>query len=153
MSPKEFRAHLIMKLKRETLKISLLLMFWNTYLYRHVCALTPARIRKTQIQNVDKMPVMRKKWLFEGTGGGKLFSETSWPTDWNAECNAQARTLHWALQKLLWAHGFFWLGLFLWKESELHFFKLSWYDEVIFGIDIPDEKLSYWERLVNSAIE
>lgn len=46
--------------KRDFKNFPLLLMFWNTYLYRHVCALTPARIRKTQIQNVDKMPVMRK---------------------------------------------------------------------------------------------
>jgi len=101
-------------------------MFWNTYLYRHVCALTPARvrIRKTQIQNEDKMPVMRKMVVWR-KGRSKVMQWdhlTNRLKCRNGEvCKAQARALHWALQKLLWAHGFFWLGLFLWKESELHF--------------------------------
>lgn len=66
--------------------LSMKLMFWNSYLYRHICALTPAsvRIRKTQIQNVDEMLVMRNNGCLK-VGEEKAFCCENTPTDWNAE--------------------------------------------------------------------
>lgn len=103
------------------------LMFWNSYLYRHICALTPAsvRIRKTQIQNVDEMLVMRNNSCLK-VGEEKAFCCENTPTDWNAEIRKygmhkqeHSTKLCRSCSELL---GLFWgLIFFLRKESELHF--------------------------------
>lgn len=101
-------------------------MFWNSYLYRHVCALTPARlrIRKTEIQNIDEIRLTRNNDCLK-VGEEKAFAgrsphQQSEIQKWGGmKCRSNSTPLQ------LWVCGL--VGdLFFWKGSEQHFRGILW---------------------------
>lgn len=98
-------------------------MFWNSYLYRHVCALTPARvmIRKTGIQNVDEMPLTRNNDCLKV--GEEEESSAARPPHQQTEMQKLGgmRCTSKSAPRSCCEHTSWFGGSFLWKESDQHF--------------------------------